>query len=705
MNSFQSIIESVGTYLPPNIVTTAEVLEGCVSRVRVPLERLTGIKSRHFAEEKEFAIDLATKAIDDCLKHSRIAKNQFDLLISANISRYDGLNVVGYEPSTAIALKKLMGFDQAIAFDISNACASMWTAVYVADKFIASGAVRNALVVSGEYISHLTRTAQLEIDGYMDSQLASLTLGDAGVAVALCGSQRSGEGFNELDLYTLGAYSRLCIAKPSDKPHGGAVMYTDAVKVTAAIVPHAAAHAVHTLRQSGRHVDDVQHIIPHQTSRMTIRGALDEIAKEFDSDCSAQMIDNLEVRGNTASTTHFLAYRDQIDNGRIRTGDQILFAISGSGQTTGTAIYTCNDLPDRIRAANANQSVDSDAPSNRNGELSSTDDTHDEAASVELAMAVPFRFESIATAYPNKSENTPSTPPDTLAMLCSAAKQCIEQGEIDRSTIELIISVGVYRSEFMTEPALAALLAGDLDINADQPAEDPIKTFAFDLLNGSMGFLNACHLICEMGRAGEIERAMVVASEIENNAAFDGKANLGLTEMASAVILSESDDGETGFHAFHFDHYPEHQDAYHVVANLRNELGKTYLETKIESDWKDRLIPAVGQSVERFLQSQDLSIDDIDWLLPSPMSNDLRTKLGDELGIPVERMIFDADATTDAFTSAVPLAMLASQGHPTTGRHDRLPASGQWGLPASGQWGLIVQLSSGLQVGCALYRF
>lgn len=694
MNSFQSIIESVGTYLPPKVVTTAEVLEGCVKRVRVPLERLTGIRSRHFADEKEFAIDLATKAIDDCLKHSRVGKKQFDLLISANISRYDRLNVVGYEPSTAIALKKLMGFDNAIAFDISNACASMWTAVYVADAFIASGAVRNALVVSGEYISHLTRTAQLEIEDYMDAQLASLTLGDAGVAVSMCGSDRSGEGFNELEMYTLGAYSRLCIAKPSDKPHGGAVMYTDAVKVTAAIVPHAAAHAVHTLRQSGRHVDELQHIIPHQTSRMTIEGALDEIANQFDTDCSAQMIDNLECRGNTASTTHFLAYRDQIDNGRIRTGDQILFAISGSGQTTGTAVYTCNDLPDRIRQANDE--------SNATGSDSQTDEAFTSGDAVDLAMAVPFRMQSIATAYPE-----PGQKPDTLSMLTDAARRCLDEGIIDegasdegasdagaieRSTIELVISVGVYRTEFMTEPALAALLAGDIDINADQAAEDPVKTFAFDLLNGSMGFLNACHLICEMGRAGKIERAMIVASEIENNAAIAGKPAIGITEMASAVVLSESDDGETGFHAFRFEHFPEYQDAYQVVASMRNDLGQTYLEPQIQEDWKEQLIPAIGQTVERFLSGQNLTLSEIDWVLPSSMSETACESLSEQLGIAAERILLDREAETDAFTSSVPLAMLSASKRSPNG-------------PSPGQWGLIVQLSSGLQIGCALYRF
>ena len=63
-----SIIESIGVYLPPRQVTTDEILKGCVNRVRVPLERLTGIQSRHRAGESEFSIDLAIKAVEDCLK-------------------------------------------------------------------------------------------------------------------------------------------------------------------------------------------------------------------------------------------------------------------------------------------------------------------------------------------------------------------------------------------------------------------------------------------------------------------------------------------------------------------------------------------------------------------------------------------------------------------------------------------------------------
>lgn len=674
MNEIKSIIESVGTYLPPRTVTTSELLSGCTNPINVPLERLTGIRTRRFAGETEFSIDLAVKSIEDCLKNSSVKPEEYDLIVSANISRWDAPGAVGYEPSTAITLKRLLGFDKAMAFDISNACASVWTAVYVVDALIQAGVVKHAMVVSGEYISHLTRTAQKEIVGYLDSQLASLTLGDAGIAVSMAATTRPEVGFNEIEMYTLGAYSRLCIAKPTDKPHGGAVMHTDAVKVTASVVPHAAAHAEHILRRAGRHVDDIHHIIPHQTSRMTIQSALEEIARRFQTDCSNSMIDNLEHRGNTASTTHFLALRDCIDSGRIHSGDRILFAISGSGQTTGTAIYTCDDLPDRIRDHSRDRA-------SANGH-SKVDDTP--------AMSTPFKISALASVAPPVLEN-----PESLAMLTEAAQECLKRSEIDPEDLQLLISVGVYRTEFLTEPALAALVAGDLHINADKPAEDECKTFAFDLLNGSLGFLNACFVISEMGRAGRLEKGMVIASEIENNAIHEGKPLIGVRQMATAAIMEESEDGETGFQAFRFDHYPEYHALRHVTANWVTEDGKPSLFAKIEPELEDAYLDCIGQSVTAFLEQQALTLDDIQWLLPPRICARFPGRVGATIGIGAERVVTaqvgeDDDQNLDYFTSSTPAAML------------QLTESGK---AKPGDLGLIINVGAGVQIACALYRF
>ena len=66
----RTVIEGLGVYLPPRVVSTAEVVGGCLSKLEFPLERMTGIRSRRMAGETEFAIDLAEKAVADCLGRS-----------------------------------------------------------------------------------------------------------------------------------------------------------------------------------------------------------------------------------------------------------------------------------------------------------------------------------------------------------------------------------------------------------------------------------------------------------------------------------------------------------------------------------------------------------------------------------------------------------------------------------------------------------
>src|SRR5207302_6253964 len=117
------------------------------------------------------------------------------------------------EPSTALLLKHHFGFRHALAFDVLNACAGVFTALYLADALITLGVVGNAMVVSGEYITHATAAAQAVIEGASDPRLACLTIGDAGIALVLEPSPREGVGFHAIDLFTLGRYSSCCVAK------------------------------------------------------------------------------------------------------------------------------------------------------------------------------------------------------------------------------------------------------------------------------------------------------------------------------------------------------------------------------------------------------------------------------------------------------------------------------------------------------------
>src|SRR4051812_14308529 len=328
----------MGGYLPPGAASPADTLLGCVRSVLLPLEALTGIRSRHVTEGREFSIDLARKALAQCLSRSRYAPEDIDLIIACNICRYDGPNLqFSFEPNTSFTLCEELGLVNAISFDVSNACAGVVTGLYVANAFIEQGIARTAVVVSGEYISHIAETAQKEVDGRDDPRVACLTLGDAGAAVLLAPSPSAAVGVQDLEMYTVGAHSRLCIAQPSSEPHGGIIMLTDAIALSAATVKEAVPHALKVMRRNGWSVDDLQHLIMHQTSRLSIQQAVRVVERETSRRLprSLNVVDNLATCGNTATTTHVVAAVHEVESGRINTGDRVMFSSTGSGLTVG----------------------------------------------------------------------------------------------------------------------------------------------------------------------------------------------------------------------------------------------------------------------------------------------------------------------------------------------------------------------------------
>jgi 3-oxoacyl-[acyl-carrier-protein] synthase III len=348
---------------------------------------VSGIKSRHVVGETEFAIDLAKQAITKCLATSKYGPGDIDLLICATIARCDGPSLwISYEPSTSLRLKEHFGFDKALVFDIASACSGMFTAINIVDALIKLRVIECGLVVSGEYISHLAETAQKEIEDFLDSRLACLTLGDAGAAVMLEAAPSVDVGFNAIDLCTLGSCARYCIARPTEQEHGGGIMFTDALKLTDAAAKHGSEHALRTMKRAGWSPDSFQHLIMHQTSSTALASAMREINRLLKGRVCHQgnTIDNLERRGNTASTTHFVALADNILNNRIRSGDRVIFAISGSGLTMGTALYTFDDLPDRMRGT-------PDAPGDRS--IANSGKTR----SPRLTGARRIRIESVGT--------------------------------------------------------------------------------------------------------------------------------------------------------------------------------------------------------------------------------------------------------------------------------------------------------------------
>jgi 3-oxoacyl-[acyl-carrier-protein] synthase III len=664
-----TVIESIGTYLPFKEVSTADLLAGCVNDIGIPLEKLTGIKRRRVAAEGEFSIDLARQAIADCLSRSSYRPAEIDLLISCSISRYDGPDQkFVFEPSTAARLRVQCGLDNALAFDITNACAGMFTGIAIADAFLQTGLIGRAMVVSGEYITHISETAQRQIEGPMDPRLACLTVGDAGAAVILERGPNNRAGFHDIDIATLSRYAPMCIAKATGGPEGGAIMTVDSIAATAIAVKAAVPYVAGVMRRHGWRPEHSDHIVMHQTSESSINDAVGAVNRMFGEGSAnpGNTIYNLAERGNTASTTHFVALKDHILSNRIRSGDNAVFGISASGQTVGAALYTFDDLPDRLRRG--------------------SEDHRRRETPLDAATTEPPPPPAVGIAGVGVIPAGPAGSRGSVELATQAAAQCLDRTGIEGDQLGLIIHAGVYRDEFISEPAIAALVAGELGVNDDIRSPDGPKTLAFDVFNGAVGFLNACQVAVQMIGAGKTAHAMVVASETENNAGSGEHPAYGLSETGSAVILSPTN-GNKGFGRFVFRHYPDYAGA--LTTYTRHTDGRTWLEIDRDPDLAAHYVDIIADAVGELLKREAIAPSDIAAVFPPHLSQPDRDELATRLGV-ASSLFVTTVTDTDPFSSSVPHGLQHAWQH---------------GLVSSGDVGLIISVGSGLQVGCTTYRF
>jgi len=332
----------------------------------------------------------------------------------------------------------------------------------------------------------------------------------------------------------------------------------------------------------------------------------------------------------------------------------------------GAALYTFDDLPDRVRRG--------------------TDARHRHVVRAgshrKNVPATPrVCIDSVGVAPASQS-----SPPHSLELAVQAAAACLDHSGLDRTELGLIIHAGVYRDEFLSEPAVAALVAGELGINDEVESADGRKTFTFDVLNGAVGFLTACHVAAGMIGAGKTDHAMVLASEIENNTPESGYPLNGISQTGSAVLLGSSE-GSTGFGRFVFQHHPEYGGA--LASYTQHRDGRTWLQIDRDPSLDAIYVDCIPSSVKELLTLEGLDPADIAIVFPPYLSPAAMRELAARIGIPRSRFV-NLAVDTDPFTSSLPYALEHARRH---------------GLSRPGDLALIVAVGSGVEVGCTTYRF
>jgi 3-oxoacyl-[acyl-carrier-protein] synthase III len=272
-------------------------------------------------------------------------------------------------------------------------------------------------------------------------------------------------------------------------------------------------------------------------------------------------------------------------------------------------------------------------------------------------------------------------------MVHVAAENCFQASACSRSDIDLLIYAGVYRDDFICEPAIASMVAGTLQINDTIQSQQDKKSFSFDLFNGAVGFLNACYVATSMIQAHKASNAMVVASEVENNLDILPAELRGIEETGSVAILDESPDGKTGFGNFVFKHFPEYMGA--LASYTKFYKGRVCLHFEKDPDLEAYYQQCITDTVHELLSIEQLDLSQIKVILPPQVSAGFIDRLSDTLKLSRDRFV-DVHASHDLFTSSLPYTLQHIREHV---------------MVKPGDIGLIIAVGAGIQVGCATYYF
>src|SRR6478735_5705457 len=262
---YRTRLAGAGRHLPATHLSTDALMATTRHNTHIDLERLTGIRERRVSDGDEDSYSLAVSAAQDCLGRAHQDAAALDVVVSCSITKFRGGLTQWVEPTMSGAVARAIGAQDAMTFDLSNACAGMLTGVTVLNNWIRQGTVERGLVVSGEYISQLGQNAARHIRTIMSKELACLTLGDAGAALLLERAPDGVTGISVAGFTTVADHSRLCLAYGVDGDPG-ARMFTQARAIHKTAIADLPVLLQEVLDSAGIEMSDIDRVITHQTS-------------------------------------------------------------------------------------------------------------------------------------------------------------------------------------------------------------------------------------------------------------------------------------------------------------------------------------------------------------------------------------------------------------------------------------------------------
>jgi 3-oxoacyl-[acyl-carrier-protein] synthase-3 len=325
-NPVRAKISAVGTYLPPRLVTNAD-LEKMVDTTNEWIMERVGIRERHLADKGVAASDLAVEAVKKLIASHPFDLQQVDLIIVGTVTP-DMMY-----PSTACLVQHKLGIEKTWGFDVSAGCSGFLYALNAGVKFVESGQYKKVLIIGSDVNSSMT--------DYTDRAVC-IIFGDGAGAVLLEPSEDSDvgvldhvaqiEGIGGQYLFMPGGGSLNPVSHETvdKKMH---YIHQDGKNVFRYAVKKMAEMTERILQKNELTGKDIDCFIAHQANRRIIMATAERLGMPTE-----KVVINIDRYGNTTAGTIPIAMQTAIDEGKLKKGDRLLIAAVGAGFTSGATL-------------------------------------------------------------------------------------------------------------------------------------------------------------------------------------------------------------------------------------------------------------------------------------------------------------------------------------------------------------------------------
>ncbi|HCC35810.1 MAG TPA: 3-oxoacyl-ACP synthase, partial [Ruminococcaceae bacterium] len=233
-------------------------------------------------------------------------------------------------PPNAAEIRKRLGIENAVAFDMNAQCTGFIFSCAVAHSMMKTLGFKNALVIGSEILSKLT--------DWTDRTTCILYGDGAGAAILSDSEDSSGiksvylEGSNDFD------DSLVCLSALNDSPFAVPQQANTKIQMKGGKVFTYAVGAMKrsvnkVLESSGFSLDDIKWIIPHQANLRIITSTANRLNVEMD-----RFFVNIDHTGNTSSATIPIALHELYNTGQLQKGDLIILTGFGAGLAAGALL-------------------------------------------------------------------------------------------------------------------------------------------------------------------------------------------------------------------------------------------------------------------------------------------------------------------------------------------------------------------------------